>query len=733
MNQIALPRMRQRYITIIVSGWLLSSPWVWAGTNANAPALSTLGASGGLNIPSAQLLQHGDIEAQLNNYYDRRYAADVSKGYNLLLGLSLLPYIEFSGRLTEYPNKQPSPPGSIFDPIVIRDLSANIKIQMPKLASWQPDIAVGMTDLGGGAQHFRSSYGVLTQAIGPLQLSGGYGKGPQKLDGLFGGAQWHLGSTGLTLLVEHDGSNAAAGARYTSPDIDLLGGTRAIFSVQRSFGAKSAGADFDRTELAFALQIPMEKHAQPHAATLAEPRLGDQASPLLIPRQTQVPTVLPSFAEPLATTTSAAASYSGQPPLLPLREPAASTEEGQLALLRNVYRQLSQAGLERVALGRDGNDWVIEFENHRYLANEVDALGIVLGVAASQAPQEVQHIRAVMKKAGMALAEISVVAANYRQFLAGGSGATAQGSMHMRTGGQYDASQVTWLYQGNDKSWLRLMLEPQLNSFYATEVGVYDYALGLNKQAIVPLWKGAELSVNHVNRVSESSNLHADNIYSTSRIRPGYQSAALNQLWWLGSRLLNVSSIGGYNYDYVGVQNESTFFVPGRPDVIRLRASRFNGRTDDKPNQNSAQASYRWVTPDPSIWLEAGYNRYISGDRGPFIELKHYFGDVAASVFYRSSARASFAGFALTIPLAPRQGMPPGPIQLSAADSFTLNIATTLAKQGQSNTIDVASAQATAYPYNTTRFLLNQGRFSEDYFRSQFIRMRESYISYSPK
>ncbi|WP_256737872.1 hypothetical protein, partial [Paraburkholderia fungorum] len=55
----------------------------------------------------------------------------------------------------------------------------------------------------GQTHFFRSKYGVVSQAFGPVTLTAGYGRG-DRLDGLFGGAQVSLWNTGLSLLAEDD-------------------------------------------------------------------------------------------------------------------------------------------------------------------------------------------------------------------------------------------------------------------------------------------------------------------------------------------------------------------------------------------------------------------------------------------------------------------------------------------------------------------------------------------------
>jgi len=190
-----------------------------------------------------------------------------------------------------------------------------------------------------------------------------------------------------------------------------------------------------------------------------------------------------------------------------------------------------------------------------------------------------------------------------------------------------------------------------------------------------------------------------------------------------------VAAVGKFDYNYVGIQNETTVFVPGRPDLIRLRLAYLHHEPghDTLPSEKNAVLTYRWVQPAWKLWVEAGVARYVSGDKGPLITLTRWFDDVSFSVHGEHSGQGSFVGASVSFPLTPRQGMKPAFTQVYGAEQFALDFRT---RVGSTNYLGGNAAENLGYAYSTQQFLLNQGRFSSEYFGTQLYRMRDSYLRY---
>jgi hypothetical protein len=224
--------------------------------------ISTQGITGGLVIPSAQVLSTGTFAFTYGNFQESQLGLSGTQ-QNLSFGVGLLNGLEFFGRFANYVDPIE---GSILSSGQ-RDLSANVKFQLPLPWESAPKIALGVNDLAGGAAYFRSLYIVASEDYGPFSATLGYAKGTGRVDdatqpptfnGVFGGAAFRLGDTGLSLLAEHDGKQRHAGLRWQSPPIAALGRAQVVGTVQQSFGAQTpAGLNADAAKFAVSLVVPL--------------------------------------------------------------------------------------------------------------------------------------------------------------------------------------------------------------------------------------------------------------------------------------------------------------------------------------------------------------------------------------------------------------------------------------------------------------------------------------------
>jgi len=706
--------------------------------------MSFLGQSGGLLIPYGTLLPTGEAEFQFNNYKDPRFEMQSSNAQSYFAAFGLLPYVEFSGGLVNYAKPQPSAiPGQ--ESFVLRHLFGSAKLGLPRVIDGQPDIAIGATDFGGQTKFFRSKYVVATKSFGPARITLGAGWGGQRLNGAFGGVELMLGASGLSVLAEHDSSVAYAGLRYRSPQIAWLSDARIVGTVQRALNARQGGISVDRTAASLSLQIPLGRRyddraldmsvrnpgfsdtgfpiSEPHIERRSEQRSEQRSGPFEVPRGEA----------------QAGSEATGERRAVPavkdatVRQRCSSTGTDQdterLATIRDVLVRL---GLERVKVGRYRRYLVVEYENHRYSQNEADALGIVFGVAARLAPCDVLRVVAVVEKAGAALGQVSVDIESFAAFIAGGHDERdAADTLLMSTRPTFSDSDVAWVSDKPGPHPLaRIEIEPKTSYLVGTEYGKFDYSLAANIEAFVPLWRGAEFYASYVAPIKHSANVGSARVFSTFALKTGLSDVTLNQILWANARTLNVASIGKIDFHYLGVEDEMTFFVPSRPDVVRLRLAYLKRRHEASSaalqrNVENAVLTYRWVQPSWHLWVEAGIARYVGGDRGPLMNVVRWFDDVAVTLFASHSGNGTFAGMSIAFPLTPRQGMRPGVIEVSGAQTVPLSVKTRVGSGA--NNVNSDADQNLSFGYSTQQFLLNQGRFSEAYFQSQLYRMRDAY------
>lgn len=670
---------------------------------AQGLGVASLGATGGLTIPSAYVLDSGDMALSLGNYLDPKLGT-FGRKQNYTLGLGLLPRVELFGRFAEYTNQRAAPPGAIsaFGP---RDISANVKWQLPLDVPGFPKLAVGATDLSGGAVYFSSKYAVASDEYGPLRWSLGYAKGKSALgrvngarvlDGAFGGAEFKLGTTRATVLAETDGTQRHAGLRYYSEALPWLGDGQLVGTLQRSFGATdNVGRAADATSFNVSLILP------------------------------------------LGTNDSArkARADAAQKPLRPI----APAEGGGMTAtaedrMDTLARTLRASGLDRVRVGMLGNELVVEYENYRYLHNEADALGVVLGLAAEYAPPGVARVNALTLKAGLMVFETSVEVAAFRNFLRDGDASRVKDSMGFGRLAGYDGAAVQWASgeagAAQHRSLLRVELKPLLNYTLGTEYGAFDYSLAANARGTVGLWRGAEVYADVVQRLSNSDNMEPGRLFAGSRHRNGLKTLALQQSFWFGPRLFTSVGVGKYNYSGLGTEGESILFLPWNEDTMHLKGRSYQRQQDDvQPRRDEAYAAfYRWKF-DPQTWVEGGYHQYTDRSTGPSLALTRWFGDVAVQVFARRGGPNTYVGMELSLPLTPRQGMGASPVQLTGTPRYAQSLRTLITNGNNAlNWVRPDAVRPVELNYKPEVELLNSGRITPAYIQNQAQRMRESFF-----
>ena len=232
------------FLTLIISTALILTATLCSAAEFHN-FLSLEGYTGLLNVPNAEVTDEGKVALLYSNQKEKTFR-DLSREDSYIFSFGLLPYFELGGRLTDLPDDK-------------RDLSANFKIKMPFIPedSYLPDIAFGMQDLGGGAKNLQTKYLVASKEWWRLRFSLGYGFGPDRLDGTFGGLEVKAFNW-LYLMGENDASETNVGVRLVTPEI---GG----WPVSLQATAKtSLDNQADHWEFGIGLQFPLglERHNQ---------------------------------------------------------------------------------------------------------------------------------------------------------------------------------------------------------------------------------------------------------------------------------------------------------------------------------------------------------------------------------------------------------------------------------------------------------------------------------------
>jgi hypothetical protein len=666
---------------------LLSAP-------VRADGLNATGVVGGLSIPTARELGNGTVAFGWGTVRESQLTGDVARNVSHVLGIGLAPGLDLVGRFTENATRDFSRSGGNLTS-GISDLSANVKASIALSRSADaPRLALGVQDITRGAVNFKATYGVGTLPLGPLDISVGYGRSQGRmtpgthrtLDGAFGGISYALVDSSvrgrLTVAAEHDGRQPLLGAQWLSSPVAVIGDGRVNVAAHRTLARGSGpGANVLTLGVTWPLAEAEKRRAQLEPAVLR-------------------PSDSPTMAD-----------------LSPM---------ARLAHLRQV---LTAAGVERVRVGRraDGS-WVIAYENRRFGHSEVDALGVVLGLAAEASGTDARKLWVFVMKFGQPVLTLSTDALAWRGYLRDGYPGVARGATRIEQGdGSVDS--VDWLSDAGDGlSRPQVRVVPRLNSVFGTEFAAFDYALAVGAELGVPLWTGGIVAASWQKELVSSRNAKNGRPLETMRHPGGLRSLALHQIHWLGSRALVGAGLGWYARQAMGVEGQAVAFVPGREDLLLWKGRLLNRDLSEPFSSNVQHATaYRWVV-QPTLWLEGGWQRREDGSSGPSLTISRWWGDIAIQVHYRKGRDDQLVGIGLSLPITPRLAPSTGRIQWLGASRWQHE---TGLRIGDGRTrrewIPNSSGDEWLLSWSVVDEMLDSGRATPGYVDGSLARLREAF------
>lgn len=713
----------------VLTLWLLALPVICQAFELPAPepfhnGLSLQGYTGIINTPSAYVTQEGFLDGFYSNQKESMWRDKTSYQDNYLFSLGVFRFAEIGGRLTNAPEVQ------------VRDLSANIKLTSEALFSryaYAPVLAVGYQDLTGGGELLQNKYAVISENIWRLRLSAGYGFGSRRMKGLFAGGEFKAHEW-VYLLGEHDTAETNLGVRIITPQLWNI-------PVQLTAIAKtSLNHRPGNVDVGVGLTFPLDFQVRPAPSGYKQ---GSTMNKAEIISSTRSP------AGPAAESNYGAASVYALPvdrhsaapdvrtyvPPVPTKDPNPG-----LAKLRD---RLIEAGFQNVRVGKqEGSTLVVEYENVTFNHNELDALGVVCGMAAEAGKDYFQFVRLIIKKKDIRMLQVSMPQHEMSSFIEYGSNIDELKDQVAVSRRIDDDTDVAYLAGNTNSSVLTaaLVLWPGLTTFVGTEQGVFDYLLTIKPELLVNLWKGGVVNARWEVPVLWSDNLDDGKAFSNRRM-----SSRLDRLMlFQGVRLLPdiMANLGtGMVSPHVyGTLNELVW-TPGTGEhSVRLMQS---WGTEDK---NSAAvetylASYRYYFNRPELFLTATVGKFMSQDRGYAFEMKRMFGDTGASVYYKNSIALNdrhwqAAGIMFSFPLTLSRDMKHHyGMQLRGRDEWSYSQETVLTT-GSQKTNDILEFPLAVTPMPTASLYnqyLNRDRLNKSYITNNLSRLHEAWVKFNNK
>ena len=656
-------------------------------------ALSMQGFTGLINTPNAQVMNEGDIVFSYNNQFDNHlsgydYSRDRTSTDDYVFGVGLLPNFEIQGRFKEQPG-------------YARDLSANLKYQIPQFHEYLPNIAIGAQDLGSAeiASLYENYYIVADKTFSFLRASLGYGysnnsKQTARMDGIFGGLEAQV-APWASILGEYDGEESHAGIRLTTPK---------EWSEDIRLNTTIASNLSDDGHVSFMVNaiFPLQRKALYLPSTSAE----------TTPMQESSKSILPSK----------------------------KTEKGlteESALLQTLVDELVADGLNNITVLTDDDTIYIAYENTVYIQNELDAIGSVLRKAVKLSAYYKNFVLQP-KKSNVIITSLSGSLEKANAYYTNPSfesksafvSTLAESKDHSIKG----LVRIKNANSGRFKT--HLVVSPKIKTFVGTEVGAFDYQLLLGVTAYWNLYDGLDLSTRYDIPVSYSDELDPDTgAFKSSYSDGGLNSAMLNYTLDIADGL-NTLSAGLYLYDYLGVMDQFIYNYDNHTVKLKLGYFEHKDYSDLTKEVYLAKYTYKYTPMD--LHLEAQAGKYWYQDTGFGLSAKRFFEDVAVSVNYLQTSPEDSFGFsestnkyislAIELPLDFRKSRTNSKyVQLQGDNSWRYQQRSTIDRADGTNTIVPFSGYDPIMDLESEKYLTNRNRMNVDYIKEHAERLLDTF------
>jgi len=683
---------------------LLSSVTLLSTAEPLPSSLSMQGYTGLINTPNAQVMQEGDIVFSFNNQFDNHlrgydYTKKRSFTEDYVFGAGLLPNLEIQGRLKEQSG-------------YTRDLSANIKYQLPLFHEYLPNIALGAQDVGSAANNYENYYIVADKSYSFLRASLGYGysnnnsdptstrnrssRSP-RMDGLFGGLEARV-APWASVLAEYDGEESHAGLRLNMPK---------EWSEQVRLNATIASNLSDDGRVSFMINavIPLQRDERYLSSSSTE----------------AVPYV--------------AVEKDSQKNTIPTVTNAKSIDES-LAIQKLIAALIADE-LQNIDIRTSADTLYIAYENTVYIHNELDAIGTVLRKAVKLSAYYKKFV-IQPKKSNVLITSIRGSLEKAETFYTNPSHESKTAFIASLSEGKAPITEGEVRAHNENPGLFKthVVVSPKVTTFVGTEVGAFDYQLLMGFTAYLNLYKGLDFSTRYDVHIANSDELDPIyGIFGLSYNDGGFNSAMLHYTMNLSGGL-NTLSGGLYLYDYVGVMEQ--FIYNFERHTFKLKLGYFEHIDYNDLDKEIYLAKYTYNYAPLDLYLEAQVGKYWYQDTGFGLNVKRYFEDVAISVNYLqtspdgevrfSESTNQYIGLAIEIPLDFRKSKSNWKhLQIQGDSNWDYEQRSTIARADGTNIIVPFSGYDPKMDLESETYLMNRNRINVEYVQNHSERLLDSF------
>jgi hypothetical protein len=589
------------------------------------------------------------------------------------------------------------------------DLSGNIKIRIPYIPKDWFSLAVGIQDLGGNAfGFFDAKYAVASKSLFEnIELSIGAGQSESefgRLNGIFGSISWQT-TDWAKVSLEYDAADTNLGLHLSTPQEWFTNGTKLTANVLAYSSNEQLRDDF---YYGVGLTIPLDS---------------------------------PSKHKNKQQKNSSSQYNWGQ------------SHIDSTGSLEKVKNRLVKEGFESIKVGRsDQYTAYIELENHIYNRNQLDGLGVVLGLISTGLGKEYTNFMLIIKEREVPILEVTGSLADYREFL------NDQQPLKIKISTDTFSSQKNIQLANRDNandSWLkpRFTFWPSLVSGVGTDFGMFDASLALISHLELPLWSGGALSAVHMTQLTETEDFKDDRYFGDWKQKTGLQEYSLHQTFALPYNIKNMTFAGRYRKSYNFLANEVRWQSGNGIHRVNLLTAKYDNQEIAKrkpyqdcnilflacwPPEEAAEREvmlgmYRYYSTKYQTSAEIQVGQYWQQDKGFNVKLERMFGDVTINLSYKNTKIENkksnqFIGLGFSIPLTPRKDHSNKYVQVRGIPKWNYAIETLVGLDDRNlNDLTPGTGDTARMFYNLDNFYANFDRLGEAYIYNNASRLKQAF------
>jgi hypothetical protein len=679
--------------------------------------MSFQGFSGLINTPTAKLFDEGKFYLQYGNQVETLSA--YRDGANLNLGVGLWEYVEVSARLADYKFELGPADG-------LTDLSANIKLGIPYIPKDWFSLAVGIQDFGGAANFFNAKYIVASKNIFEnFNVSLGAGESDSRqgrLDGAFAGIAWQPYEW-VRLSIEYDAADTHLGLHLASPSNWHNSGIQLTTELLVSSSNQELKDD---VYYGLGLKIPLDLNQVNRSSKKSAKNNKNNNEKNSTNNNSSISTQTYSQLDDI--------------------EPGVVYRSRVLQRLL-VKELLTKEGFESIKVGEaDVNTVYVEVENHIFNRNQIDGLGVILGIISKNIQHNYSHFKLVLKEREIPILVVKGDLAEYDAFL------TDNQPLKLDISTDTFASQKRMPMADLHKSnyyWLkpRFTFWPGIVSRVGTELGVFDASLALISHLELPLWRGAAVTAQHTAQVAETKNFEDGEFFSDDKQTSGLKEYSFHQTFSLPYSVKNMTFFGRYRDTYNYLANEVRWQSVGGSHKFNLLTASYENQIiperrpfpgcnilfkrcypAKEPQQREVViGKYRYYNAYFNTSAELQIGQYWQQDKGVVFKLERMFGDVSLDLTYKNTKvdneeANQFVGLGFTMPLTPRKDYNNKYFQVRGRPQWQYSVNTLVGKV--TNDLTPGSGDGARLFYNLDSAFYNNDRLSKDYIYANKHRLK---------